>query len=140
MPDTISNHKVIGQLIIEKINVDKYILDNHSESALDASICWFWFKNGQKVVNEEGNLCIEGHNYKGIFQDLKDLKIGDKFTLIGKDGRKVNYQIYEIHTTEPTDVSDIEQNTDGKREVTLITCTVGAKKRLILKAQESFVL
>lgn len=83
-----------------------------------------------------GNFCITGHNYKGIFQKLKDLEIGDEFYLIGADGRKVTYAIYDKYSINPVNEDCLKQNTNGKREVTLITCDPGAVTRLILKAEE----
>ena len=68
-------------------------------------------------------MCITGHNYKNIFRDLKNLNIGDTFYIVGKDGRKITYQIYDaISKVSPKDMSHIKQNDDGIRKVTLITC------------------
>ena len=44
--------------------------------------------------------------------------------------------LYDIFIVEPADVSCIENTLIGQREVTLITCTPGGAKRLILKARE----
>ena len=70
-----------------------------------------------------GNLCLSGHNYKKVFGRLKELEIGDSFYIVSKDGRKVDYTITEmLPTVNPYDMSHIEQNDDGIRKVTLITC------------------
>ena len=37
---------------------------------------------------------------------------------------------------DPNDMSHIEQNTDGVRRITLITCDQGGLTRLIVKAAE----
>jgi LPXTG-site transpeptidase (sortase) family protein len=89
---------------------------------------------------KSGNFCITGHNYKGIFRELRTLEIGDEFYLIGKDGRKVTYVIYEKYSMDPKNTQAEEKvlnpETNGKRVVTLITCDPGAVTRLILKAEE----
>ncbi len=70
-----------------------------------------------------GNLCIEGHNYRKVFTKLKTMSKGDTFYIVGKDGRKVTYEIKEmIKGVAPDDMSHIAQNTDNIRKVTLITC------------------
>ena len=71
-----------------------------------------------------------------MFRDLKELVIGDTFTLTDRTGRICTYVVYDIFIVEPDDVSCIEDTLLGQREVTLITCTTGGAKRLILKAKE----
>ena len=51
------------------------------------------------------------------------MEIGDTFYIVGKDGRKVTYEIKElVHNVAPTDMSHIAQDTNNIRKVTLITC------------------
>ncbi len=70
-----------------------------------------------------GNFCITGHNYTNVFGKLRTLQIGDTFYIVSKDGRKITYTIQElIPKVSITDMSHIEQNNDGIRKVTLITC------------------
>ena len=55
--------------------------------------------------------------------NLKKLEIGDTFYIIDKENSaKVTYKIYEKKTISPTDLSCLNQDTNNKREVTLITC------------------
>ena len=132
MPNKMGNYTVIGQIVIEKIGVSKYILDKTTNNALDLSVTKF---KGPEI-NKVGNFCITGHNYKGIFKRLNELEKGDEFYLIGKDGRKVTYVIYDKFSINPENEECLSQQTNGKREVTLITCDPGAVTRLILKADE----
>lgn len=132
MPKQIKGYNVIGEIEIPKINLKKYILEYFTMDSMDVSITRFW-GNG---INKAGNFSIIGHNYKGMFRDLKDLEIGDQFTLTSSNGETCNYVIYDIYIVDPEDVSCIEDSLNGKREVTLITCTVGGEKRLILKGKE----
>lgn len=119
MPDKIENYNVIGQLVIEKIDLKKYILNKTTDYSLNLSITKFY---GPKV-NEEGNLCIIGHNSKGFFINLKKLAKGDTFYLINKETcEKVTYEIYDKYTVDPYNLNSLNQNTNGRREVTLMTC------------------
>lgn len=128
-------YDVLAKLEISKINLETFVI-NFSEKALNVSVTKFWGNN----PNEIGNFCIAGHNFKNknMFHNLKKLEIGDK--LILKDNRIgcVEYEIYSIYTVVPEDVSCLSQNTDGRKEVTLITCTNDSKKRIIIKAREYF--
>ena len=132
MPEKKGNYNILGEIEIPKINVKMYILDKTTNDSLNLSVTRFW-GNG---IHEAGNFSIIGHNYKGMFRDLKELEIGDTFTLVDRTGRICTYVIYDIYIVEPDDVSCIEDTLLGQREVTLITCTTGGEKRLILKAKE----
>ena len=129
---TYKGYPVIAKLEIPKINLETYVLSEYSEQALGVSVTKFYGKN----PNEVGNFCIAGHNYitKNMFHDLKKLSIGDTFSLIDTNSNKVNYKIYLIETVEPDETQCLSQKTDGKIEVTLITCTTDSLKRIIVKA------
>ena len=65
------------------------------------------------------------------------MDIGDEFYIIIKDTKeRIDYQIYDMYSCEPENLSCLDQNQDGKREVTLITCNPGGLTRLICKARE----
>lgn len=119
MPDKIENYSVIGQLVIEKIELEKYILNKTTNYSLNLSVTKLY---GPRV-NGQGNLCIIGHNSKGLFIKLKKLEINDTFYIIDKENcEKVTYKIYDKYTVNPTDLECLNQSTNDKREVTLITC------------------
>jgi len=140
MPKKMGKYNVIGKLVIEKISLEKYILEVMTDNALDLSITKLDGTHSESPdINTVGNFCIAGHNYKKQFRRLKDLEIGDEFYLVGSDGRKVNYVIYNKFSVDPNDPNSedcLGQETNGKREVTLVTCNPGAWTRLILKAEE----
>ena len=129
---TYKGYPVIAKLEIPKINLETYVLSEYSKQALGVSVTKFYGKN----PNEVGNFCIAGHNYitKNMFHDLKKLSIGDTFSLIDTNSNIVNYRIYLIETVEPDETQCLSQKTDGKIEVTLITCTTDSLKRIIVKA------
>ncbi len=88
--------------------------------------------------NEVGNLCIVGHNYRNnkFFSKVPTLENGDIITITDKKGRQINYRIYAQYVVSPDNQECTDQNTGGKKEVTLITCTNDSKKRVITKCVE----
>lgn len=129
-----NGYKISALLEIPKIDLTTYVLSNYSERALNVSVTKFWGKN----PNEIGNFCIAGHNFKNknMFCNLKNLEIGDKVYLSDNKIGKVEYEIYDLYRVVPEDVSCLSQLTNGKREITLITCTTDSQKRIIVKAKE----
>ena len=71
-----------------------------------------------------------------MFYNLRDLEIGDMMYLSDNEVGRLEYEIYDIYMVEPEDVSCLSQETEGRREITLITCTNDSKKRIIVKAKE----
>lgn len=129
-------YETIGIVRIPKINVNYPILAQTTNVELMKVAPYkFWGAN----PNEVGNLCIIGHNYrrKGVFfSDVPSLVVGDIVEIQDLSQRTVQYEVYDVHTVEPDDRSDTTQYTNGKREVTLITCTDDAKQRVIVKCTE----
>ena len=136
MPQQINGYTVLGKLIIPKIELETYILDETNKTSLNTSVT----KLEGPGINEVGNFCITGHNYlnANMFGKLKKLEIGDTISMVDPYDRKINYQIYAIEKVSPKDVSCVSQETEGDREVTLITCTLGAIQRLVVKCIEIY--
>lgn len=132
--DEYKGYKVIAKLEIPTIKLETYILKQYSVDALNISVVKFWGADPNKV----GNFCIAGHNFqnKNMFRNLKKLDIGNRFTISDNTIGKIEYEIYSIYKVDPKDVSCLSQQTAGKREVTLITCTSDSEKRIIVKAKE----
>ena len=131
--ESYKGYDVLAKLEIPKINLETYVI-NFSENALNVSVTKFWGKK----PNEVGNFCVAGHNFKNknMFHNLKKLEVGDKVILKDNDIGCVEYEIYNIYTVVPEDVSCLSQNTEGRKEVTLITCTNDSKRRIIIKSRE----
>lgn len=127
-------YQVAAKLVIPTIELDTYVLQKYSIAALNVSVTKFWGAS----ANRQGNFCIAGHNFKNrnMFYHLKELKTGDRLFIIDHEIGKIEYEIYDIYQVVPEDVSCLSQQTNGKREVTLITCTNDSEKRIIVKARE----
>lgn len=127
-------YKVVGKIEIPKLEIEKYILEETTEESLKVAVT----KTYGPKANEIGNFCISGHNYIQTFGRLKELEIGDKIIITDTYNRKVTYQIYKTYKVDPNDNTCLNQETNGEREITLITCTLGAIKRTIIKAVEVY--
>ena len=134
MPSEIKGYKVIGKLAIPSIELNTYILNETNEKTLNVSVT----KIAGPKINKVGNFCITGHNYlkDNMFGKLKKVNINDNIVLTDTFGREQEYVVYDKFEISPDDVSILNQNTNNKKEVTLITCTIGALKRLVVKAIE----
>ena len=135
--EVISEYKgypVIAKLEIPKIELETYVISEYSEKALGVSVTKFYGGN----PNEVGNFCIAGHNYitKNMFHDIKKLSNKDEIILTDLEGNSIEYEVYLIETVEPTETKCLSQKTNGRVELTLITCTTDSSKRIIVKAVE----
>lgn len=104
------------------------------EVILKVSPCKFW--GGEP--NEVGNFCIVGHNYRNdkFFSNVPTLSVGDTIELTDLSKRTITYEIYDKYTVDPEDVACTSQLTNGRKEVTLITCTDDSKHRVVVKTRE----
>ena len=117
-----------------KLGIKYPILTDDSEASLKISLCKFWGPS----PNTEGNYVIVGHNYKSgkMFGKLYQAQNGDNVTLKDYSGNEVVYKIYDMYTVDPTDLGCTSQMTNGKRELTLITCTEYGQRRRVIKCVE----
>ena len=128
-------YETIGVVRIPKINIIYPILSKTTDALLKVAPCKF---HGASP-NEVGNLCIIAHNYrrKGVFfSDVDKLVVGDIVEIQDLSQRVIQYEIYDIHTVMPDNVEDTTQKTNGRKEVTLITCTDDSQQRIIVRCKE----
>lgn len=131
---TYKGYNIEGILEIPKINIKYPILCETNDETMKISITKFWGPN----VNEIGNFTMAGHNNRDgtMFGKTKYLEIGDIIIMTDLKNNKLEYQIFDIYSINPDDVSCVQSVESGIREITLITCTNGHKNRLIVKARE----
>ena len=122
-------------LNIPRLEINYPVLSETSEELLKISVNKFWGPNGP---NEVGNYCIVGHNYKSkkMFGRLSEIVDGDIVELTDGSGRTIKYSVYDRYIVDPTDVNCTSQLTNGRKDITLITCTNYGKQRLVVKAKE----
>ena len=88
-------------------------------------------------LNKVGNTVIIGHNYRNgaFFGSNKRLSEGDKVYITDNSGERVEYTIYKKYLTPQEDYSYATRNTNGKREITLVTCHTDNRYRLVIFAK-----
>ena len=129
-----NTYSILGVINIPKINSKYPIIAETSDVLLKVSVCKFWGSN----PNEVGNLCLVGHNYRDsrFFGKVPTLVVGDVVEITDLEGKTLKYSVYDIFTVYPTDTKCTSQLTQGKKEVTLITCTDNGKQRVVVKCTE----
>ncbi|MBP3597673.1 MAG: sortase [Clostridia bacterium] len=122
----------IATINIPSINCHYPILNLTTDELLKISPCYFWGAE----PNKEGNFCIVGHNYRSdkFFSKVPKLENGEIIEIKDLTGKTVKYKVYDKYIVEPEDVSCTSQLTNGKTEITVITCTNDSKKRVVVKA------
>lgn len=125
---------VIGTIEIPKLNIKYPILSDVSDEFLKISACRFYGPPPNKI----GNLCIAAHNYDDnrFFSNLYKLDTGDAINIYDINNLLITYYVYDKFETFKSDASCTSQNTNGKKEITLVTCNNITKNRLIVKAVE----
>lgn len=119
---------------IPSIGVNYPVLNTTTDELLKISPCYFW---GPKP-NQIGNYCIVGHNYRNskFFSKVPTLENGAIIEITDLTGKTLKYSVYDKYLVDPSDVSCTSQRTNGKKEITLITCTNDSSQRVIVKARE----
>ena len=128
----------IGQINIPSINCSYPILNSDTEN-YDTLLKIAPVKFHGSNPNEVGNLCIVGHNYRNnqFFSKVPKLQNGDIIEITDTFGKTIKYEVYDKFVTINTDTSCTSQRTDGRKEITLITCTDASDEhRVIVKARE----
>lgn len=128
-------YSIIAKISIPKINLEYTILSKTTDELLKISPCKFWGVN----PNEIGNFSIAGHNYHRtgkFFSDVPSLAIGDIIEITDLSKNTIQYSVYNKFEVDPSDTSCTNPETDGTREITLITCSSDNSKRVIIKARE----
>lgn len=127
-----STYRTVGIIDIPKINISYPIINECTEENLNIAPT----KLAGPMPNSIGNLVIIAHNNwnQDFFSRLHELKIDDIVELIDTSGNKLKYKVYDILEIKQDDFSCLEQDTNGRTELTLITCIKYQKtKRLVVK-------
>ena len=99
------------------IAIIKYFLGKFPESAMPGEV---------------GNFSVAGHrvsDFTDAFINLYKVKPGDKVIVTTKSG-KYTYEVDESFIVEPEQVEVLD--TADYEKITLITCTIGSKRRVIV--------
>lgn len=137
--DALSDYQVAADLprvlYIDKINVSARILpmginEDRSLQAPTNILETGWYSNDVKL-GQPGAIIIDGHygtsaGVNAVFNDLKNLVIGDQITVERGDGKKFNFK---VAYTEDIPLLDVDMNkllvpyNGANQGVNLITCS-----------------
>lgn len=130
----LTNPSIVGIIEIPKINIKYPIFSEVNDELLKISPCRFY----GPYPNQIGNLCIAGHNYNDnrFFGNLYKLETNDTIYINDINNICITYSIYAKYELPSSDISCINQYTNNRKEITLVTCNNINKNRLIIKASE----
>lgn len=122
--------KVIAILEIPSIKLSQGIVEGTEDEILQYYIGHF---EETVAPGEKGNFALAGHSYSDFseaFINLKDVEIDDEVIVKTREA-EFTYKINDTFVVTPDVVSVLDDTED--ETITLITCTPGAKERLVLK-------
>mgnify|MGYP000360359407 CR=1 FL=1 len=129
---TYRGYEVMGKIKIPTTGLETIILEKVTPSSIESSVAILYGPG----LNKVGNTVIVGHNYRNklFFSKVPTLEYGDIIEITDLSGKTVKYSVYDKHEVDPEDTSDTTQLTNGRTEITIITCTNDSKRRVIVKA------
>ena len=135
LPKSYKGYIVDSKLEIPKIKLNTYVFEEYDEDAM--WICPTKYYGPEP--NEVGNYCIAAHNYnkQNMFDNIIKLESGDIIYLSDNENGKQQYTVYDVYKVDPDNTKPLLQNTNRKKEITLITCSDYSSKRIIVKAVET---
>lgn len=131
---TYQGYTMVGKIKIPAINIEYPILEKVTKKSIQIAVAVLYGPG----VNKTGNTVIVGHNYRNgtFFSNLSKLKNGDKIYITDESGKQVEYSVYKNYETIAEDTTYMTRDTEGKREISLSTCTVDSNYRTIILAKE----
>lgn len=131
-------YDVIGTIEIPATDVKYPIVADYEMSINAMNVAIVKMYPGTINLNEVGNTVFVGHNYRNgtFFSNNKRLEKGDKIYITDNTGRRVTYEVYNKYETSTSDSEYMTRDTNGKREISLSTCTDDTTRRLIIWARE----
>lgn len=131
-------YSMIGTIEIPKTDIEYPIIADEDASINSLNVAIVKLYPSSDMLNEVGNTVLAGHNYKNgtFFSNNKRLEKGDEIYITDLAGRTITYEIYNIYTTTTSDSEYMNRDTNGRREISLSTCTDDTTARLIIWAAE----
>ena len=135
---TYMGYNVIGTIEIPATDVEYPIIPDYQGSINSLNVAIVMLYPPNIGLNEVGNAVLAGHNYRNgtFFSNNKRLQLGDKIYITDTSGERVEYEITRKYETDTGDSAYMNRDTEGRREISLTTCTDDTSRRLIIWAQE----
>ncbi len=128
--DEVNGYKPIAMIEIPSINLSQALVEGISDNVLQYFLGHF---PDSAAPGQVGNFAIAGHrvsDYTDAFINLYKVTAGDKIIVKTHD-KKYTYVIEENYIVNPDQVEVLDATENAT--ITLITCTVGSKQRVIVK-------
>jgi sortase A len=128
----IEGYEPIALIEIPSIKLSQGIIEGITDDIL---LYYLGHFEGSAMPGEKGNFAVAGHrvsNYSEAFVNLYKVEIGDEI-IVKANKKEYIYEITNSFIVDPSDVSVLEDTEDAT--ITLVTCTVGAKERVIVKGK-----
>lgn len=125
-------YEPIALMEIPSIKLEQGIIEGITDDILNFYLGHF---EGSAMPGEVGNFAVAGHrvsNYSEAFVNLYKAEIDDEI-IVKANNKKYIYKITEMIVVDPTNVEVLDDTEEAT--ITLVTCTVGAKERLIVKGK-----
>lgn len=124
---------VIGMIEIPKINISYPILSESNDELLKIAPC----RISGPMPNEDGNLCIAGHNYDNykFFSKISSLENGDEIIIYDLYNNKLSYYVFNNYEVLENNLSPLETSDNNSKQITLITCNNLNSNRIIIEAK-----
>lgn len=127
MPEaTVDELDYIGVLSVPRLGMEVPVLSKWSYRNLKVTACRY---SGSAYLD---NLVLCGHNYMGLFGQIRTLNLGDEVRFTDMDGNQFLYEVTEVETVTP---NAVRQMTTGGWDLTLFTCTAGAQARIAVRCE-----
>ncbi|GAB6169071.1 sortase [Clostridium carnis] len=130
--ESVNGYKPVGLVEIPSINLSQGLVEGVTDDILQYYLGHF---DTSVKPGEKGNFAIAGHrisNYSEAFVNLYKVQSGDK-VIIKTKGKEFTYEIDNNFIVDPEQIEVLDNTKEAT--ITLITCTVGAKQRVIVKGK-----
>lgn len=127
--DSINGYTPIAVIEIPSIKLKQPVVEGITEDVIKYFLGKF---PDSAMPGEVGNFSVAGHrvsDFTDAFINLYKVKPGDKVIVTTKSG-KYTYEVEESFIVEPEQVEVLD--TADYEKITMITCTIGSKKRVIV--------
>jgi sortase A len=128
----INGYTPIALIEIPSINLSQGLVEGITDDVLQYYLGHF---ENSAMPGEKGNFAVAGHrvsDYSEAFVNLYKTEIGDKI-IVKANKKEYVYEITDNFIVSPEDVSVLDDTEEAT--ITLVTCTVGAKERVIVKGK-----
>lgn len=130
--EIINGYKPIGLMEIPSIDLSQGLVEGISDDILQYYLGHF---EQSAKPGENGNFAVAGHrvsDYSEAFVNLYKVEVGDEI-LVKANKKEYVYKVTDNFIVSPDRVDVLDQTDEAT--ITLVTCTVGAKERVIVKGK-----